>query len=90
MLQTILLGVLGGSEILIILIIVLILFGGRKIPELMRGIGKGVREFKDGMDGVGEHSNNQNTGNKGQQTIDSHSTNQNQQPNTDQHNNKAH
>lgn len=40
-------GPLGFNEILIILIIVLLLFGGRKIPELMRGLGKGVREFND-------------------------------------------
>jgi len=38
---------LGGSEMIIILIIVLLLFGGKKIPELMKGLGKGVREFKD-------------------------------------------
>ena len=38
---------LGGSEILIILGIVLLMFGGKKIPELMRGLGKGVKEFKD-------------------------------------------
>lgn len=50
--NAILLGILGGQEILIILVIVLVLFGGRKIPELMRGVGKGVREFKDGVDGV--------------------------------------
>jgi sec-independent protein translocase protein TatA len=40
-------GMLGGQEIIVILIIVVLLFGGRKIPELMRGLGKGVREFKD-------------------------------------------
>ena len=40
---------LGAQEILIILAIVLLLFGGNKIPELMRGAGKGVRAFKDGM-----------------------------------------
>lgn len=40
-------GWLGGQEILLILVIVLIFFGGRKIPELMRGLGKGVKEFKD-------------------------------------------
>ena len=40
---------LGMQEILIILVIVLLLFGGKKIPELMRGAGKGVRAFKDGM-----------------------------------------
>ena len=47
-----LLGVLGTNEIIIILIIVLLLFGGRKIPELMRGLGKGIREFKDAKDNV--------------------------------------
>lgn len=39
----------SGSEWIIILIIVLLLFGGRKIPELMRGLGKGVKSFKDGV-----------------------------------------
>jgi len=43
---------LGGAEIAIILVIVLLLFGGRKIPELMRGLGKGIKEFKDGKDGT--------------------------------------
>lgn len=45
-LSSILLGIIGGQEIILILIIVLILFGGKKIPELMRGLGKGVNEFK--------------------------------------------
>ncbi len=40
---------LGGSELLVIMLVVLLLFGGKKIPELMRGLGKGVRSFKDGM-----------------------------------------
>lgn len=40
-------GWLGGYEILLVLVIVLIFFGGKKIPELMRGLGKGVKEFKD-------------------------------------------
>ena len=40
-------GPLGFNEILIILVIVLLLFGGKKIPELMRGLGRGVREFND-------------------------------------------
>ena len=40
---------LGGQEILIIALVVLLLFGGAKIPELMRGMGKGVKSFKEGM-----------------------------------------
>jgi sec-independent protein translocase protein TatA len=47
-----LLGMLGTQEVIIILIIVLLLFGGRKIPELMRGLGKGVREFNDAKSNV--------------------------------------
>ncbi|MBL7729169.1 MAG: twin-arginine translocase TatA/TatE family subunit [Dinghuibacter sp.] len=43
---------LGGKEIWIILIVVLILFGGKKIPELMRGLGRGVREFNDAKSNV--------------------------------------
>ena len=42
----------GGSEWLLVLLAILLFFGGRKIPELMRGIGKGVREFKDAKDNV--------------------------------------
>lgn len=42
-----LLGWFGPQEIIIVLVIVLLLFGGKKIPELMRGLGKGMREFKD-------------------------------------------
>ena len=52
MIHTNLLGVLGTNEIIIILVIVLLLFGGRKIPELMRGLGKGVREFNDAKNNV--------------------------------------
>ena len=44
---SLLLWTFGGTEILVILAIVLLLFGGRKIPELMRGLGKGMKEFKD-------------------------------------------
>jgi sec-independent protein translocase protein TatA len=40
-------GGLGAPEIILILAVVLLLFGGRKIPELMKGLGKGVKEFKD-------------------------------------------
>ncbi|MDZ7742942.1 MAG: twin-arginine translocase TatA/TatE family subunit [Bacteroidota bacterium] len=48
----------GGWEILIIAIVVLLLFGGRKIPELMRGLGKGIREFKDGVNPSEEGNGN--------------------------------
>ena len=43
---------LGGTEILVIALVVLLLFGGKKIPELMKGLGSGVKSFKDGMKGV--------------------------------------
>ena len=43
---------LGMQEVLFIAFIVLLFFGGKKIPELMKGLGKGVRSFKDGMSGV--------------------------------------
>ena len=45
-------GPLGFNEILIILVIVLLLFGGKKIPELMRGLGRGMREFNDAKNNV--------------------------------------
>jgi len=50
--QPLFIGNLGGGELLIILIVVLLLFGGKKIPELMHGLGKGVKSFKDGMNEV--------------------------------------
>jgi sec-independent protein translocase protein TatA len=43
---------IGTWEIIIIVLAILLLFGGKKIPELMKGIGKGVKSFKDGMNGV--------------------------------------
>ena len=43
---------LGTTELIIIVVVILLLFGGKKIPELMRGIGKGVKSFKDGMNGA--------------------------------------
>ena len=43
------LGNIGAGEIVFVALVVLLLFGGKKIPELMKGIGKGVRSFKDGM-----------------------------------------
>ena len=54
MLDIILIGGLGAPEIIIILVIILLLFGGRKIPELMRGLGRGVKEFKDASNNDGK------------------------------------
>ena len=56
MLNSILLSILnlGTGEIIVIVLIVLLLFGGKKIPELMRGLGKGVKSFKQGMNEVEE------------------------------------
>ena len=42
----------GWGEVVLIALIILLLFGGRKIPEMMKGLGKGVKSFKDGMNGV--------------------------------------
>jgi sec-independent protein translocase protein TatA len=52
-------GWLGTPEIIIIVVVIVLLFGGRKIPELMRGLGKGVKEFKDG---IGEDSDKKESG----------------------------
>lgn len=41
------LGVIGGPQVIIIVVVILLLFGGRKIPELMRGLGSGIKEFKN-------------------------------------------
>lgn len=46
---------IGAQEVIVIALIVLLLFGGRKIPELMRGLGKGVKSFKDGMNGIDDN-----------------------------------
>jgi sec-independent protein translocase protein TatA len=43
---------MGGGEIMLILVVVLLLFGGKKLPELARGLGKGIRDFKDASEGV--------------------------------------
>ena len=64
---------LGWNEILLILLVVLLLFGGRKIPELMRGMGKGIREFQDAKnnvrkeieDGIAENPRSTNTPSNG-------------------------
>lgn len=57
MISSVLLGMIGSQEIIIILLIVLLLFGGKKIPELMKGLGKGIKEFKDAKDGASEPNN---------------------------------
>ena len=49
---------MGTPEILMILFVVLLLFGGKKLPELARGLGKGIREFKDASDGVKKEIHN--------------------------------
>lgn len=46
------LGNIGAPEVIIIAIVVVLLFGGKKIPELMHGVGKGVRSFKEGMNDI--------------------------------------
>ena len=45
---------MGITEILLILVVVLLFFGGKKIPELMQGLGKGIKNFKEGMNGTEE------------------------------------
>lgn len=46
------LGNLGATEIILIALVVLLFFGGKKIPELMKGLGKGVKSFKEGVNGI--------------------------------------
>ena len=53
MCTSLILGV-GTQELLLILLVALLLFGGKKIPELMKGLGKGVKSFRDGMNGLDE------------------------------------
>lgn len=64
------LGGLRGSEIIIIALIVLLLFGGKKIPELMRGIGKGVKSYKDGLNGLDEPTENKDKTQQNSQQTD--------------------
>jgi len=56
MLNFVVLGLFGTPELLVILAVVLLIFGGKKVPELMRGLGKGVKEFKDAKDGKNDTS----------------------------------
>ncbi len=59
MLNSILIGFLGlgGPEIIVVLVIVLLLFGGKKIPELMKGLGKGIKDFKEASKGTDDEKN---------------------------------
>ena len=57
---------IGTQEIIIIAIIILLLFGGKKIPELMKGLGKGLKSFKDGMNEVSDEINKPSSGNQSQ------------------------
>lgn len=52
MMNLLFLGNLGTGEIILIVLVVLLLFGGKKIPELMKGVGKGVKSFKEGLNEV--------------------------------------
>lgn len=45
---------LGTPEIILIVLVILLLFGGKKIPEMMKGLGKGVKSFKDGVNGIAD------------------------------------
>lgn len=54
---------IGTPEIILIAIVVLLFFGGKRIPELMKGLGRGVKSFKDGMNGL-DIDQNQDTANK--------------------------
>jgi sec-independent protein translocase protein TatA len=51
------LGIIGPWQIVIIALVIVLLFGGKKIPELMKGVGKGVKSFKEGMNEIDEQVN---------------------------------
>ena len=55
-----LIGGIGITELIIIALIVLLLFGAKRIPELMKGIGKGIRSFKDGMNEINDKDEEKN------------------------------
>lgn len=57
-------GSFGAGEIILIALMVLLLFGGKKIPELMKGMGKGVKSFKDGMKGIEDEINTEDKNEK--------------------------
>ena len=65
------LGVVGPWQIVLIVLVILLLFGGKKIPELMRGLGKGVKEFKKGMDEVEKNLNIEQNDNTSSESVKS-------------------
>ncbi|MBR9831001.1 twin-arginine translocase TatA/TatE family subunit [Acidiluteibacter ferrifornacis] len=58
--SNIILGIIGPNQIIIILVIVVLLFGAKKIPELMKGVGKGIKEFKDATGKEEENKKDEN------------------------------
>lgn len=61
MISSIIIGMIGPWQIAIIVLVIILLFGGKKIPELMKGMGKGIREFKDGMNPDDKENSNSET-----------------------------
>ena len=74
--SSVLIGIIGGQEIILILIIILVLFGGKKIPELMRGLGKGVNEYKKAknevLEDIGDPSKEQPTKTQNAENKEAH------------------
>ena len=58
---TILIAGLGPGEMIAIVVVLFLLFGGKKIPELMRGLGRGIKEFKEGKDGIDPNATDSKT-----------------------------
>ena len=75
--QIYLAGMIGMQEILIILLIVLIFFGGKKIPELMKGLGKGMREYKKAVRGLEEELSDEEPDNHESTSTGEHSEGEN-------------
>ena len=65
------LGNIGAGEIIIVALVILLLFGGKKIPELMTGLGKGVRSFKEGINDIEKEINQEPSQAKKNETADS-------------------
>jgi len=65
------LGNIGAGEIVIVALVILLLFGGKKIPELMKGLGKGVRSFKEGINDIEKEINMEPSQTKKNETADS-------------------